>query len=105
MVELIDSKKELYDEIHKYISDPDSLALIDKAYDFAYEKHKDQKRKSGQPYFVHIILHEYWHQYWFRFLVLALTLYIHSFHFVNIVRNVQHGFQNPRISSPKYFQP
>ncbi len=55
MVELIDSKKELYDEIHKYISDPDSLALIDKAYDFAYEKHKDQKRKSGQPYFVHIL--------------------------------------------------
>ena len=55
MVELIDSKKELYDEIHKYISDPDSLDLIDKAYDFAYEKHKDQKRKSGQPYFVHIL--------------------------------------------------
>ena len=55
MVELIDSKKEHYDEIHKYISDPDSLALIDKAYDFAYEKHKDQKRKSGEPYFVHIL--------------------------------------------------
>ena len=55
MVELIDSKKELYDEIHKYISEPDSLALIDKAYDYAYEQHKDQKRKSGEPYFVHIL--------------------------------------------------
>ena len=55
MVELIDSKKELYDEIHKYISDPDSLALIDKAYDYAYEQHKEQKRKSGEPYFVHIL--------------------------------------------------
>lgn len=29
------------------------ISLIKKAFDLAYEAHKDQKRKSGQPYIVH----------------------------------------------------
>ena len=55
MKELISTKKELYDEIDAYINNPESLALIDKAYDYAYDKHKDQRRKSGEPYFVHCL--------------------------------------------------
>ena len=55
MKDLINKKEELYDEIRTYISNPDSLAMIDKAYDFAYERHKDQKRSSGEPYFVHCL--------------------------------------------------
>ena len=31
------------------------MEIIDKAYDFAYEMHKDQKRRSGEPYFVHVL--------------------------------------------------
>lgn len=31
------------------------LALLDKAYAFAKEKHKDQKRESGEPYFSHLV--------------------------------------------------
>lgn len=30
-------------------------ALIKKAYDFAENAHKDQKRKSGEPYFIHLV--------------------------------------------------
>lgn len=33
--------------------DPADLALVAKAYDFAREAHKDHKRYSGDPYFVH----------------------------------------------------
>ena len=29
--------------------------MIEKAYNYAYDKHKDQKRKSGEPYFVHLL--------------------------------------------------
>jgi len=31
----------------------DSYLLVKKAYEFAQEAHKDQKRKSGEPYFIH----------------------------------------------------
>ncbi|MBQ2657276.1 MAG: bifunctional (p)ppGpp synthetase/guanosine-3',5'-bis(diphosphate) 3'-pyrophosphohydrolase [Erysipelotrichaceae bacterium] len=55
MVNLISTKEELFDEIGKYIKNKDSLDLIEKAYDYAYEKHKDQKRSSGEPYFVHVL--------------------------------------------------
>ena len=55
MVKLISTKKELFDEIDKYITSKDSLDLINKAYDYAQEKHKDQKRSSGEPYFVHLL--------------------------------------------------
>ncbi len=55
MKDLISRKEELYDEIKIYISNPDSLAKIDKAYEYAYDKHKDQTRHSGEPYFVHVL--------------------------------------------------
>ena len=55
MVKLINTREELYDQINSYIKNPESLELIDKVYDYAYEKHKDQKRRSGEPYFVHVL--------------------------------------------------
>lgn len=51
----ISTEKELFDQIETYITNPDSIALIRKAYDYAYDKHKDQKRSSGEPYFVHVL--------------------------------------------------
>ncbi len=36
-----------------YISNPDDQKLIQSAYDFAKDKHKDQYRKSGEPYIHH----------------------------------------------------
>ena len=47
------TKEDLYEQINTYIKNEESIALIDKAYNYAYEKHKDQKRRSGEPYFVH----------------------------------------------------
>ena len=44
----------LIKEIRKYIKSIDSIALIDKAYEYAKEMHKDQFRKSGEPYFEHL---------------------------------------------------
>lgn len=44
--------RELIDEIKKYNSNPDIL-LIQGAYEEAKLAHKDQKRKSGEPYFTH----------------------------------------------------
>ena len=55
MVSLISTKEELFNEIGKYIKNQASLDLIEKAYSYAYEKHKDQKRSSGEPYFVHVL--------------------------------------------------
>ncbi len=53
------SKKEQYtieDLIHKasnYIPEEESLNKIREAYDFAYQKHKGQFRKSGEEYIIH----------------------------------------------------
>ena len=49
------TKEELYAEIKSYINNEESLALIDKAYNFAKEKHEGQLRKSGEPYFNHLL--------------------------------------------------
>lgn len=38
-----------------YILNPDSIALIQKAYDYIMIKHEGQKRKSGEPYTIHLI--------------------------------------------------
>ena len=50
------SPQELYGElvagIRKY-HPSDDISIIDKAYRIAYEAHKDQKRKSGEPYIIH----------------------------------------------------
>ena len=46
----------LYDEliasVRKYHPSTD-ISMIEKAYKIAYEAHKDQKRKSGEPYIIH----------------------------------------------------
>ena len=48
--------KEIFEkEIHSYINNKDSLDLIEKAYNYAYEKHNGQFRKSGDPYFTHVL--------------------------------------------------
>lgn len=45
-------EKSLYD-ICKKTFQPDQLALLQKAIDFAKEVHKDQRRESGEPYYMH----------------------------------------------------
>lgn len=44
---------DLLASIKEYHDDQDSLSLVNKAYEFASFLHKDQKRKSGEPYIVH----------------------------------------------------
>lgn len=46
---------EMMAEVKEYISNPVSLELIEKAYEYAAEMHKNQFRKSGEPYIVHVI--------------------------------------------------
>lgn len=38
-----------------YIKNPDSIAIIERAFELAYQHHKDQLRKSGEPYIIHPI--------------------------------------------------
>ncbi len=45
--------EKLMDKIKTYITDEKELAIIDKAYKFAYEKHFDQKRLTGEAYIIH----------------------------------------------------
>ena len=44
--------KDLIRSIRKY-HPSDDISLIEKAYKVAHEAHKDQKRKSGEPYIIH----------------------------------------------------
>ncbi len=44
---------ELMKEVNTYIHQPESLALIEKAYRYAEQKHATQFRRSGEPYMVH----------------------------------------------------
>ncbi len=50
------SPEVLYDElissVKKYHPSTD-ISMIEKAYEVAREAHKDQKRKSGEPYIIH----------------------------------------------------
>lgn len=50
------SPDELYQELIKCIKKyhpSGDISMIEKAYHVAYEAHKDQKRKSGEPYIIH----------------------------------------------------
>lgn len=49
------TKEEFFNLVNSYIKNEDSLALISKAFEFAKEKHQNQLRKSGEPYFNHLI--------------------------------------------------
>ena len=42
-------------EVKKYMVREENLQLITKAYEYANEKHKNQFRKSGEPYVVHVL--------------------------------------------------
>lgn len=44
--------KELIEKVRKYHPNGD-ISIIEKAYKVAKEAHKDQKRKSGEPYIIH----------------------------------------------------
>ena len=44
--------QELIASIRKY-HPSDDISMIEKAYRIAYEAHKGQKRKSGEPYIIH----------------------------------------------------
>jgi len=44
--------QELVQSVRKYHPSAD-ISMIDKAYHVAYEAHKDQNRKSGEPYIIH----------------------------------------------------
>jgi len=41
-------------EIASYL-DNDAKKIVKKAYEFAENAHKEQKRKSGEPYFIHLV--------------------------------------------------
>ena len=48
----------LYEELIRIIREyhpSDDISLIEKAYKLSYEAHKEQKRKSGEPYIIHPI--------------------------------------------------
>ena len=47
--------QEVEDLYIEYISDLNDRAMIKRAYEFVCEKHKDQYRKSGEPYIHHLI--------------------------------------------------
>lgn len=44
--------QELIDSVRKY-HPSDDISMIEKAYKIAYDAHKDQRRKSGEPYIIH----------------------------------------------------
>lgn len=41
--------------VKEYIQNTDNLALIERAYHYAKDKHEGQFRKSGEPYFTHVL--------------------------------------------------
>ncbi len=45
----------LQNAISSYLTRPEHLEFIEKAFNFAYEKHSGQLRKSGDPYIIHPI--------------------------------------------------
>ena len=49
------TREMFFSEVKSYISSEESLAMITKAWNYAEEKHANQKRKSGEPYFIHIM--------------------------------------------------
>ena len=54
--EVCRSLEELIATMVKYHPDTNNVALVEKAYHFAEKAHEGQKRKSGEPYFVHPLI-------------------------------------------------
>ena len=46
--------EQVIDNTKRYLNEED-VAFVQKAYDFAKEAHKEQYRKSGEPYIIHPI--------------------------------------------------
>lgn len=46
---------DVLNEVRTYIHNEDSIAIIEHAANFASEKHAGQFRRSGEPYFVHLV--------------------------------------------------
>lgn len=46
---------ECWENIRTYIKKPENIDLIEKAWEFAQKAHEGQKRKSGEPYTIHVI--------------------------------------------------
>lgn len=46
---------DVFEYAGQYIHNPDSIALIQKAYDYVMDKHEGQTRRSGEPYTNHLI--------------------------------------------------
>ncbi|MBQ1289447.1 MAG: bifunctional (p)ppGpp synthetase/guanosine-3',5'-bis(diphosphate) 3'-pyrophosphohydrolase, partial [Erysipelotrichaceae bacterium] len=49
------TEQQFFDQVKSYIKSEESLTLIRKAYDYAHEKHEGQFRRSGDPYFTHVL--------------------------------------------------
>ena len=52
----VETPDELYEQLVEKIKQyhpTDNFSMLKKAYDLAKEAHKDQKRKSGEPYIIH----------------------------------------------------
>ena len=47
--------QDVLESCSSYITRPESFDLIQRAYDFIMVKHEGQKRKSGEPYTIHLI--------------------------------------------------
>ncbi|MGL6009838.1 MAG: RelA/SpoT family protein, partial [Culicoidibacterales bacterium] len=47
--------EEVMHNVHQYITKPEDLDLIDRAYRWAVRAHENQYRKSGEPYIIHPI--------------------------------------------------
>ena len=47
--------EDVYESCKRYITNEDDMKLIKKAYDYIMVKHEGQKRKSGEPYTIHLI--------------------------------------------------
>lgn len=54
--EVCKSLDELIATMVKYHPDTNNVALVEKAYHFAEKAHEGQKRKSGEPYFMHPLI-------------------------------------------------
>lgn len=46
---------DVFEYAGQYIHNPESIALIQKAYDYVMDKHEGQTRRSGEPYTNHLI--------------------------------------------------
>ena len=47
--------EECMENVKSYLKRPENIELIERAYQFAKEKHEGQFRKSGEPYVIHVI--------------------------------------------------